>query len=60
MYRNELLFCLVEQEFVKDNDFTIAKYTDKIAKELGGKEICVTIKGTSKVPECECECVYNL
>ena len=28
--------CLVEQEFVKDNDFTIAKYTDKIAKDLGG------------------------
>ena len=28
--------CLVEQEFVKDNDLTIAKYTDKIAKELGG------------------------
>ena len=28
--------CLTEQEFVKDNDLTIAKYTDKIAKELGG------------------------
>ena len=28
--------CLVEQEFVKDGDLTIAKYTDKIAKELGG------------------------
>jgi len=30
------------------------------SKELGGREICVTIKGTSKVPECECECVYNI
>ncbi len=29
--------CLVEQEFVKDGDLTIAKYTDKVAKELGGK-----------------------
>ena len=28
--------CLTEQEFVKDGDLTIAKYTDKIAKELGG------------------------
>ncbi len=28
--------CLTEQEFVKDGDFTIAKYTDKVAKELGG------------------------
>ncbi len=28
--------CLTEQEFVKDNDLTIAKYTDKVAKELGG------------------------
>ena len=28
--------CLVDQEFVKDPDFTIAKYTDKIAKDLGG------------------------
>ena len=28
--------CLVDQEFVKDGDLTIAKYTDKIAKELGG------------------------
>lgn len=30
------------------------------SKKLGGKEICVTINGLSKVPECECECVYNL
>ena len=30
------------------------------SKELGGREICVTIKGTSEVPECECECVYNI
>ena len=29
------------------------------SKSLGGKEICVTIKGASKVPECECICVYN-
>jgi len=29
--------CLTEQEFVKDNDYTIAKYTDKVAKDLGGK-----------------------
>ncbi len=28
--------CLVEQEFVKDGDLSIAKYTDKVAKELGG------------------------
>ena len=28
--------CLVEQEFVKDGDLTITKYTDKVAKELGG------------------------
>ena len=28
--------CLVEQDFVKDSELTIAKYTDKIAKELGG------------------------
>lgn len=33
--------CLVDQEFVKDNDLTIAKYTDKVAKELGG-EIKIT------------------
>jgi elongation factor Ts len=28
--------CLVEQDFVKDSELTVAKYTDKIAKELGG------------------------
>lgn len=28
--------CLTEQEFVKDGDLTITKYTDKVAKELGG------------------------
>ncbi len=33
--------CLVDQEFVKDNDLTVAKYTDKVAKELGG-EIKIT------------------
>ncbi|MBE6885952.1 MAG: elongation factor Ts [Oscillospiraceae bacterium] len=34
--------CLVEQEFVKDPDLTIQKYTDKTAKELGGN---ITVKG---------------
>ena len=29
--------CLVDQEFVKNNDLTIAKYVDSVAKELGGK-----------------------
>lgn len=33
--------CLVEQEFVKDPDLTVAKYTEKVAKELGG-EIKIT------------------
>lgn len=28
--------CLVEQEFVKDGDLTVAQYTAKAAKELGG------------------------
>ena len=28
--------CLVDQEFVKDPELTVAKYTDKVAKELGG------------------------
>ena len=28
--------CLVDQEFVKDNDLTIKKYVDGVAKELGG------------------------
>lgn len=28
--------CLVEQDFVKDSELTVAKYTDKVAKELGG------------------------
>lgn len=28
--------CLVDQLFVKDNDLSVQKYTDKIAKELGG------------------------
>ena len=28
--------CLVNQKFVKDNELTIQKYTDKVAKELGG------------------------
>jgi len=27
--------CLVDQEYVKDGDFTIGTYTDKVAKELG-------------------------
>ena len=29
--------CLTEQEFVKDPDKTIQKYTDEVAKQLGGK-----------------------
>ena len=28
--------CLVDQEFVKDPDLSVAKYTEKVAKELGG------------------------
>ena len=28
--------CLVEQPFVKDSDITVAKYTENVAKELGG------------------------
>ena len=34
--------CLTEQEFVKDGDLTITKYTDKVAKELGGS---ISIEG---------------
>lgn len=33
--------CLLDQEFIKDGDLTVAKYIDKVAKELGGK-IAVT------------------
>ena len=29
-------FCLVDQKYVKEPDLTVAKYTDKIAAELGG------------------------
>ena len=29
-------FCLTEQLFIKDNDFTVTKYLDAKAKELGG------------------------
>ena len=28
--------CLVDQEFVKDSDLSVAQYTAKVAKELGG------------------------
>lgn len=28
--------CLVEQDYVKDGELTVAKYTEKTAKELGG------------------------
>jgi len=28
--------CLMNQEFVKDPDFDIKGYTEKVAKELGG------------------------
>ena len=34
--------CLVNQEFIKDGDLAIAAYTEKTAKELGGK---IEIKG---------------
>ncbi|MDR0914669.1 MAG: translation elongation factor Ts [Oscillospiraceae bacterium] len=29
--------CLLDQEFVKDNSMNIRQYSDKVAKELGGK-----------------------
>ena len=29
--------CLLDQEFIKDNDLTVAKYLANTAKELGGK-----------------------
>ena len=29
--------CLVDQEFVKDSDLTVAQYTAKVAKDLGGE-----------------------
>ena len=29
--------CLVDQQYVKDNNLTISQYTDNIASELGGK-----------------------
>ena len=28
--------CLVDQEFVKDGDLSVAQYTAKVAKDLGG------------------------
>ena len=28
--------CLLEQQFVKDGDYTVAKYIDSKAKEMGG------------------------
>ena len=28
--------CLVDMEFVKDGDYTVGKYVDKCAKDLGG------------------------
>lgn len=34
--------CLVDQEYVKDDSMTVAKYTDACAKELGGS---IKIKG---------------
>ena len=34
--------CLVDQEFVKNNDVNIQQYVDSVAKELGGK---ITITG---------------
>ena len=29
--------CLLEQPFIKDDDLTVAKYVENVAKELGGK-----------------------
>ena len=29
--------CLVDQEFVKDGDLSVAQYTAKVAKDLGGE-----------------------
>ena len=29
--------CLLEQPFIKDDDITVAKYVENVAKELGGK-----------------------
>ena len=29
--------CLVDQEFVKDPDYTVQKYADKVGADLGGK-----------------------
>lgn len=29
--------CLLEQEFVKDGDYTVAKYVESVAKKLGGE-----------------------
>ena len=29
--------CLIDQEFVKDGDLTVAQYTAKVAKDLGGE-----------------------
>ena len=29
--------CLLDQLFVKDGDYTVAKYTEKVGKDLGGK-----------------------
>lgn len=29
--------CLMDQQFVKDGDYTVAKYLDKVAKDLGGE-----------------------
>ncbi len=34
--------CLVNQEFVKDPDLSVEKYTEKVAKELGGS---ITVTG---------------
>jgi elongation factor Ts len=34
--------CLVDQAYVKDSSLSVQKYTEQVAKELGGK---ITIKG---------------
>ena len=42
--------CLVDQEFVKNNDLTIAKYVDGVAKELGGS---IAITGFVRYEKCD-------
>jgi elongation factor Ts len=48
---NKKLFqesCLVEQAFVKDGELTVGQYTEKTAKELGGKIAIVSFERYEK------------